>query len=99
MEKNYQDREEMFQMVEQCQSSGKTNKAYCQEQGIKQSVYYYWQKKYRDHHQTTSGFVPIKLKGEYGNPDKIEISYPNGIKVCLPHGTDFSIVKTLIGLR
>ncbi|MGM0653687.1 MAG: IS66 family insertion sequence element accessory protein TnpA, partial [Bacillota bacterium] len=40
-------RQEMFALIEQSQSSGQTNKEFCQEHGISPAVFYYWQKRYR----------------------------------------------------
>ena len=35
------------QIIQECQKSGQSNKAYCQQQGISEKTYYYWLRKLR----------------------------------------------------
>lgn len=85
---------EMFALYNLWQESGLTQHKFCQEQGIKPSVFNYWIKKFRDPHEASPGFVQMELAP--GNAMGIEVLYPNGIVVRLP-GTDVGLIRQLVG--
>ena len=86
---------EMFPLIEEWASSGQTQQGFCKSRGLFQSVFNYWRKKYLD--AQNSEPTPFKEL----HPDlatKIEICYPNGVKIQLPAGSSLSTLQTLIGL-
>lgn len=85
----------MFDLIESCLSSGLTKREFCQQQGIKLSLFYYWQKRYRQHQEADAGFLPVQINGRQGASD-IEIVYPNGVQVRLNGGVPLSFIRLLI---
>lgn len=88
-------KQEMFDLIESSINSGLTKKAFCQQQGIKLSLFYYWQKRYRQQQEEDAGFLPVQINGHSGTGD-IEIFYPNGVQVRLGGGVSLSFVRSLI---
>ncbi len=87
-------RAEMFPIVEEWQNSDLSMAGFCKQRGIAKSVFYYWQKKYKED-QSIGGFVPIKVDNgnRPSNSSMIEIAYPNGVIVRLPNQTLPTIVR------
>ncbi len=92
-------KEDMFAIIEECQVSNLTKKEFCQQKGIPVSLFYYWQKKYKEQ-QNPGGFIPININARNHISDSlaIEIQYPNGVIVRLPDQTPPSIVKRYLQL-
>jgi len=88
-------KQEMFALIESSINSGLTKKAFCQQQGIKLSLFYYWQKRYRQQQEEDAGFLPVQISGRSGAGD-IEIIYPSGVQVRLGGGVPLSFVRSLI---
>jgi hypothetical protein len=63
MQKGGQVREQMFAMITHWQSSGLSQKAYCEEHGIGYHVFHYWYKCFRDWQfpAKEKGFIPLKI--------------------------------------
>jgi len=91
---------EMFALIESCKDSGMSKKAFCDQQGLSQAVYYYWQKKYKEVATTLpGGFVPVKCQGMAPTPATgIEIYYPNGVRIHIGDQTELTLVRLLVGL-
>ncbi len=81
-------RDEMFALIEEWKNSGKTQKQFSREQGIKYSKFLYWKKKYQ---KSTSGwnngFLPLEVvtSGENDhtidktNQPRVEVEFSSGI--------------------
>ena len=84
----------MFPIIEEWQNSGLSMAGFCKQKGIAKSVFYYWEKRYKEV-QSTGGFVPIKInnRNQTSDPSVIEITYPNGVIVRLPNQTLPAIVR------
>lgn len=83
----------MLSLIEQWQESGKTQQAFCQQNNLTYTTFYYWLKRYR-RGVDESSFLPIEVSsGSY-----IEIRYPGGIILQLPAATSLSAVKQLLRL-
>lgn len=92
-------RDEMFALIELQKQSNQTNKYFCEQQGIAQSCFYYWQKKYRQEQTGSSGFVPVLVKrSTSGLSQTIEVQYPSGVTIKVPVGSSVTLLKTLIDL-
>ena len=88
----------MFEMVEEYQRSGKTQKQYSEQIGIAYAKFNYWVCKYRDHHQLqpAGGFLKVEAYAASQQQD-MEIIYPNGVRIKA-QGLDLSLVSQLIRL-
>lgn len=91
--------EEMFQLIEACYESGLSKKAFCKQEGINPQVFYYWQKRYRQHYQDDSAKLhPISIKPEAAANAPLEINYPNGVVIRLNGEWDLTRLHKLIHL-
>ena len=96
-----QDRtKEMFSLVQSCMDSGISRKAFCEQQGLNASIYYYWQKKYKETMTSvSSGFIPVKCQATGPKlATGIEICYPNGVRIQIADHTDLAMIRLLVGL-
>ena len=78
----------MLSLIARWYGCGKTQKAFCQEEGLTFSIFYYWLKRYRRELDEIS-FLHV----EFGSGTSIEIRYPSGIILQFPSTTRLSIVK------
>jgi hypothetical protein len=93
-------RAQMFHLIQQCQESNKNNRDFCREHGLRESIFYYWLKRYKESQLPATGFIPVKINGSsHLANDKIEIQYPNGVYLSLPGYIDINRIKALIGLK
>ena len=79
----------MFNLIEQWKESGKTQKQFSSEQGIKYSTFLYWKKKYRQSSTNShnNGFLPLEVisRDERDNSSdpalqpKVEVEFSSGI--------------------
>ena len=88
--------EEMFTLVEEWQSSGQTQKIFCQEQGIKPGTFAYWLRKKRQNGESTGGFLPVRVSRDLGT-DPVEVIYPNGVRVRVAQA-DLEVISGLVRL-
>lgn len=70
-------------MIAVYHQSGLSLKSFCKQQQIKLPTFVYWRRKLQIKEQ--SAFVPIKTGVSFSEPSCIEVEYPNGIRVRLPH--------------
>jgi len=89
----------MFSFIRAWEKSGLSKKRFCKEHQVTEHLFYYWYRKYRQNNEsTTEGFVPVRLNNNESITGSFEVSYPNGVRVSLPTGTNFSDIKSLIEL-
>jgi len=69
---------EEIESVQQWQSSGQTQKAYCQTIGIKRSTFANWVARSKE--KPKSGFLAITPPTQ-PVPENIELVYPNGVRL------------------
>lgn len=73
----------MFELVEQWQQSGMSQKTFILEHDVKLATFGYWVKKYRQHHLGEVGFAKVEL-GKGVTPSsiaRIEIELADGMVV------------------
>ena len=51
----------MFPLVEAKQTSGMNAKEFCAAHEVPEHVFYYWQRRYRDHVEADGGFVQVEV--------------------------------------
>jgi hypothetical protein len=92
-------KEEMFPIIEDWQCSGLTKKAYCEQKGVAQALFFYWQKKHKEEHGP-NGFLPMDIYGvdkTFAN-GFIEVKHPNGVTIRLPENTGAEIIRRCVYL-
>ena len=62
-------------LIQECQSSGLTNKEFCRQRGVSEKSYYYWLKKLRTHLAEAAGPQLVQLDTEAEKPDTLDIRY------------------------
>lgn len=83
--------EQMRQHIEACNKSGLTVSAYCIQNSIVKSNYYYWLKKLNGENKA-SGFVALSV----GKSALVEITYPNGVQLSFSGEIDVTTLKALV---
>jgi transposase-like protein len=90
-------KEQIYLAIEKWQASGLSQYQFCKQEDISKSTFGYWYKKYKQE-QSISGFSPKKpdktfLPLEFSThspessenpPERITITYPNGVQVSCP---------------
>jgi hypothetical protein len=75
-----------------------SNKDFCQQNGIGEAMFYYWQKRLAEsQHNASQSFIPVQVNKDKGQPE-MEIIYPNGVRLKLAPPTNLSTIRILIGL-
>jgi transposase-like protein len=92
----------MFDLIEQWQSSGMTQKSFISEHGINSWTFYDWLKKYRKEY-ARNNFLPVHVReqeqvAETVEPTPIEIHYPNKVKLVISSQTPIQTIKQLANL-
>lgn len=92
-------KEEMYPIIEDWPTSGLTKKAYCEQMGIAQALFFYWQKKHKEELEA-GGFVPINIddKNKASANGFIEVRYPNGVIIRLPENIGPETIKRCVYL-
>ncbi|MEK6482571.1 IS66 family insertion sequence element accessory protein TnpB [Catalinimonas sp. 4WD22] len=88
--------EKMLNLVEYFHRSGKSQKEFCLEQGIKTSTFSYWIKKKRLSENSKEAFLKIEPTTPLLK-DQVEVFYPNGVRLKITQ-TDLSTISALIRL-
>jgi len=86
----------MFALLESKDPSQDVS-SFCSTHNLKPASFYYWQKKYRDHHspEEIAGFTAIELPGSLSNP-VATIQLPGGALITLFHAEALSYIQTLL---
>lgn len=87
----------MYALIEKSNQSNVSKKQFCQQEGIPLSVFYYWQKKYKQASQAPDkGFLPVEISSKPQAQGSIEITFPNGVILRLEGGSDLEMIRSLI---
>lgn len=87
-------KQQWAQIIQECQSSGLSNKEYCRQHGISEKSYYYWLKKLRI---AAAGGMPqiVEMEPPSGMEDKMYIRI-RGAELTLPAGTDAETIGAIL---
>ena len=85
--------EEMFKLIEDYRTSGKSQKEFCREFGIKPSTFSYWIGKKRLKEANGNGF--IKIDASLASSQTLEVCYPNGVMLRVDK-RDIALINQLI---
>ena len=82
-------------VVQECRSSGLTNREYCRQRGISEKSFYYWLRKFRGQMAEAAGPQIVQLESPVISTDMLQIQY-RGAELRLPAGVDMDAVSALI---
>ena len=98
MQKQEEQRQQMFSLIEAWQNSGQSQKAYCRDKNIGYHVFHYWYRIYRSGQPTNtsspSSFVQLQI--ETPSPACMELIMPNGKRLLMPCSTNVQTLLTLL---
>jgi len=85
-------REEMFALIKRWKESGKTQKQFSRENGIKYSKFLYWMKKYRQSSLSQNNdFLPLEVIASGGSKNSIESTTQPKVEVEFSSGITLRI--------
>ncbi|MCY7420196.1 MAG: hypothetical protein LH478_00400 [Chitinophagaceae bacterium] len=101
MQKNEVTREQMFSMITSWQQSGLTQKAYCEQNGIRYHVFHYWYKCFRNLQSPAKdeGFVPLSIQSSQIINDSsahVELLLPDGKRLLFHQPVSSNYLKAII---
>ena len=82
-------------VVQECRSSGLTNREYCRQRGISEKSFYYWLRKFRGQMAEAAGPQIVQLESPVISTDMLQIQY-RGAELRLPAGVDMDAVSALL---
>ena len=82
-------------LIQECKASGMTNKEFCEQRGLSEKSFYYWQRKLREQiiEESVPQLVSLPLPEEPKN--QLQISF-RGAELKLPAGIDMDAVSALL---
>ena len=86
----------MYRMIQQWKESGMSQAAFCANEKLSESLFYYWHRKYKQENRQ-SNFLPVKLQTENKPTESniIEIHYPNQVRLVIPGNTPIDVIRQL----
>ena len=95
-------KEDFLQLEAAISCSGKTIKAYCQEQSIPYSTYNYWRKKYLSP-ASAGPLAPVSFAHQSGsstavNTSGVVIQLPTGVQIEFAQSNDAVALQVLTGM-
>ena len=89
--------QQMQVLIDKFNRSNVSKKQFCRQEGIPVSVFYYWQKKFKQTSQPSGiGFLSVEVNHKTITQSSIEISFPNGVVMRLEAGCDIEMIRSLI---
>ena len=82
-------------LIQECNNSGLTKRAFCQQRGISEKSFYYWLRKLRSQMAEASGPQLVQLEPTVISDDMLQIQY-RGAELKLPAGVDIETVAALL---
>ena len=82
-------------LIQESKTSGLTNKEFCEQRGISEKSFYYWQRKLRSHIIESSEPQLVPLDQPVISGDTLDIRF-RGAELKLPANVDIDAVATLL---
>ena len=82
--------------IQASQQSGLTQVEYCRENNLKNHQWWYWRKRISHPSDTDVTFVPLRFSSSKISQAGIRVVTPNGYRIELDPGFDFSKLRQLI---
>jgi len=94
----------MFSLIEIWQSSGQSQKSFCQEKELAYGKFHYWYRKYQEYRSPSSSgepFVAVTVKKastlETVPAGVLELVFPDGRRLVFNQVVEAGFLKTLLG--
>jgi hypothetical protein len=94
----------MFSLIEIWQSSGQSQRIFCQEKDLAYSKFHYWRKKYEEYRSPSSSeepFVALTVKKSMPSGTvalgAVELVFPDGRRLIFNQDVEAGFLKTLLG--
>ena len=84
------------QIIQKCQESGLSNKAYCEQQGISEKTYYYWLRKVRTAAVEQAAPQLMELEPEDERRGEMLYIRYRGAELTLPAKTDIEAIAAVL---
>ena len=90
----------MYRKIQQWKESGMSQAAFCANEKLSESLFYYWHRKYKQENRQ-SNFLPVKVQAENKptGSNIIEIHYPNQVRLVIPGNTPIDFIRQLTGIQ
>ena len=82
-------------LIQECNSSGLTKRAFCQQRGISEKSFYYWLRKMRSQMAEAAAPQLVQLEPISQTEDMLQIQY-RGAELKLPAGVDLDAVAAVL---
>ncbi len=82
-------------VIQECNSSGLSNREFCRQRGIAEKSFYYWQRKLRQQIVESAAPQLVQLELAPVTEGLLEIQY-RGAELKLPAGVDMDAVAALL---
>ena len=82
-------------LIQECNNSGLTKRAFCQQRGISEKSFYYWLRKLRSQMAEAVGPQLVQLEPTVISDDMLQIQYRSA-ELKLPAGVDIEAVAALL---
>ena len=84
-------------VIQECNSSGLSNREFCRQRGISEKTYYYWLRKLRSQmaEDVAPQLVQLETAPTLGQNDVLQIQY-RGAELKLPAGVDMDAVAAIL---
>ena len=82
-------------VIQECNSSGLSNREFCRQRGIAEKSFYYWQRKLRQQIVKSAAPQLVQLEPAPVTEDLLQIQY-RGAELKLPAGVDMDAVAALL---
>jgi len=103
----------MFDLIEQWEKSGLSQKAFCLQHEVRYYVFHYWYKRYREVRNTStdnaSSFIRLQINpilpvgrqvangSSLATASHTELIYPDGRRLLFHQSVDINFLKSLLG--
>ena len=87
--------EQWRQIIQDCQKSGLSNRAYCQQQGISEKTYYYWLRKLRMAAVEQAAPQIMELESEDKRRGEVLYIRYRSAELTLPAETDIEAIASV----
>ena len=81
------------EIIQDCKSSGLSNKEYCREKGISEKTFYYWLRKLRTAEEVSPQIIELPAQAQ--SEEKLYIRY-RGAELTLPAKTDIDAIAAVL---
>ena len=82
-------------LIQECNSSGLTKRAFCRQRGISEKSFYYWLRKMRSQMAEAAAPKLVQLEPISQTEDMLQIQY-RGAELKLPAGVNLDAVTALL---